>query len=285
MVRKALALTILLSAGLSAQVPVQDVVDAEMAFARYTAEHGIKEGFLAFLAPDSIVFRPGPVSGREVYSKAPAGPAFLSWYPVAADRAASGELGYTTGPYEYFKSKDEKTAAAWGHYVTLWKKQRDGSWKAALDAGVSHAAPASRPPAIKVGVSAGKAVSFEGDLAARAEKALAGLEKDLNSGYLRKIQAFLAIGARAYRDGEFPAAGRDEAYALIAQARGEWTWSPARITAAASGDFAYVYGTAEFKSEGAGEKLSGAYAYLRIWKKDPGANWAVLLDLATSLQK
>jgi ketosteroid isomerase-like protein len=283
MVRKALVLTILLAAGLPAQAPVQDVVDAELAFARFTAEHGIKEGFLAFLADDSIVFRPGPVSGREVYSKSPASPAYLSWYPVAADRAASGELGYTTGPYEYFKSKNEKTAAACGHYVTLWRKRTDGSWKAELDAGVSHAALPARPPVLQSRISVGPSASSDG--AARAESDLAALEKSLNEGYIGRIGTLLASEARAYRDRRVPAAGRPDAMALIAGVAGTWTFSPARTIAAGSGDFAYVYGTAARLAEGPGGGQPETYAFLRIWKKAPGADWRVLLDLATSLQK
>ena len=283
MVRKAIVLTILFSAGLLAQVPVQDVVDAEMAFARYTGEHGIKDGFLEFLAPDSIVFRPGPVSGREAYAKTPVSPAFLSWYPVAADRAASGELGYTTGPYEYFKLKNDKTPAACGHYVTLWKKQADGSWKAELDAGISHAALPTRPPVLKSGMTAGPAVSSDG--AALAENDVAALEKSLNEGYVRKIGTLLAPEARAYRDELFPAAGRSEALTMIACGAGTWAFVPARTIAAGSGDFAYVYGVAERRKDGPGGEPPQAYAFLRIWKRAPGADWRVILDLATSLQK
>jgi ketosteroid isomerase-like protein len=283
MIRKALLLTILLAAGLQAQAPVQDVIDAELAFARFTGEQGIKEGFLSFLAADSIVFRPGPVSGREVYSRMPASAAYLSWYPVAADRAASGELGYTTGPYEYFNSKSDKTAAACGHYVTLWRKQADGAWRVELDAGVSHAALPVRPPVLRSGATAGPEALSGG--AAVAEKEVAALEKSLNEDYVRKIGALLAPEARAYRGGQVPAVGPSNALALIARGPGRWTFSPARTIAAGSGDFAYVYGTAERRGEGPGAGSPEGYAFLRIWKKAPGTDWRVLLDLAASPQK
>ena len=283
MIRKVMLLAILLAAGLQAQAPVQDVVDAELAFARFTGEHGIKDGFLAFLAVDAIVFRPGPVYGREVYSRMPASAAFLSWYPVAADRAASGELGYTTGPYEYFKSKNDKTAAACGHYVTLWRKEADGAWKAELDAGISHAALPSRPAVLQSAISAGPVAPSDG--ADGAEKDVAALEKSLNEDYFRKIGALLAPEARAYRDEQVPAVGRSNAVALIIRGTGGWTFSPARTIAAGSGDFAYVYGTAERRGESRGVGRPEAFAFLRIWKKAPGADWLVLLDLAASLQK
>ena len=62
----------------------------------------------------------------------------LSWTPVGADISASGDLGYTYGTFEFRSiGKDGKTTVEHGKYTSIWKKQKDGSWKVVLDMGNS----------------------------------------------------------------------------------------------------------------------------------------------------
>ena len=65
----------------------------------------------------------------------------LIWKPVGAD--VSGDLGYTYGTYE-FRSKDKegKLHTEYGKYTSIWKRQKDGSWKVVLDMG--NASPAAK---------------------------------------------------------------------------------------------------------------------------------------------
>jgi ketosteroid isomerase-like protein len=87
-------------------------------------------------------------NGREAISKLFAGFFALqnlkiSWHPDRADVAKSGELGYTSGAYEMsFTDASGKTIPDKGKYVTVWKKQSDGSWKVMLDIFNSDAPPA-----------------------------------------------------------------------------------------------------------------------------------------------
>jgi uncharacterized protein (TIGR02246 family) len=56
--------------------------------------------------------------------------------------ARSGDLAYETGSYSLTMSDARKKASTQaGHYVVVWRKQGDGSWKAVVDA------PISDPPA------------------------------------------------------------------------------------------------------------------------------------------
>src|SRR4051812_3029105 len=48
---------------------VRALVDAERNFSQAGQEKGTRAAFLEFLADDAIVFRPGPVNGKEVWSK------------------------------------------------------------------------------------------------------------------------------------------------------------------------------------------------------------------------
>lgn len=58
----------------------------------------------------------------------------LTWHVDKAGVAASGDLGYTSGSYEMsFQDASGKTVADKGKYLTVWKKQADGSWKVLFD--------------------------------------------------------------------------------------------------------------------------------------------------------
>jgi ketosteroid isomerase-like protein len=58
----------------------------------------------------------------------------LEWRPDQIAVARSGELGYTSGTYTWtFKDASGKPAADKGKYLTVWKRQQDGSWKVLFD--------------------------------------------------------------------------------------------------------------------------------------------------------
>jgi ketosteroid isomerase-like protein len=60
----------------------------------------------------------------------------LTWSPVGADISSAGDLGYTYGTYEFSAiGKDGKSVVEHGKYTSIWKKQKDGGWKVALDMG------------------------------------------------------------------------------------------------------------------------------------------------------
>lgn len=79
------------------------------------------------------------VTGKSAIAKATASafaiPDFkLEWHPDQIAVARSGELGYTSGTYTWtFKDASGKPASDKGKYLTVWKKQGDGSWKVLLD--------------------------------------------------------------------------------------------------------------------------------------------------------
>jgi len=120
------------------------LVQLEADFAKAVAEHG-HAAFVTYFAEDGVELDDGGgISSRDAISKQPPWPegTSLTWTPVKADMAASGDLGYTYGNY-VFKSKDKegKPVTAYGKYMSVWKKQKDGSWKVVVDMGNSSPAP------------------------------------------------------------------------------------------------------------------------------------------------
>lgn len=47
-----------------------------------------------------------------------------------------GDTAYESGKYKYEYTEKGKPGVDEGRYVTIWKKQKDGSWKLAMDMGV-----------------------------------------------------------------------------------------------------------------------------------------------------
>lgn len=96
----------------------------------------IGEAFRAFLAEESTSMPLGRpfVHGRDAIAKSlsngPAGEK-LSWTPMRASVAAGGDLGYTYGTWEYEAGGNVRR----GKYVTIWRRQEDGGWKAVFDGG------------------------------------------------------------------------------------------------------------------------------------------------------
>lgn len=73
------------------------------------------------------------MNGREVWEKRPETGLDLIWEPAFAAITQSADFGYTTGPARWRTSKKEEKFLGYGHFISIWKKQKDGSRKVALD--------------------------------------------------------------------------------------------------------------------------------------------------------
>src|SRR5262245_5642814 len=105
------------------------IVAAERGFAAQVRAEGVREGFLAWLAPTGVVFRPGPVNGLAAYAKQPGGwHGLLAWSPVHAAISADGKLGWSTGPWTWQRDTTQRKPDAHGEYLTVWRKRGDGAW-------------------------------------------------------------------------------------------------------------------------------------------------------------
>lgn len=66
----------------------------------------------------------------------------LKWEPINGEMFASGKMGYTTGKFVMrFKDDDGRMKESTGRYITVWRKQKDGSWKIVTDTGSSDGPP------------------------------------------------------------------------------------------------------------------------------------------------
>ncbi len=133
-----------------AAAPAKDRADTlrqlEAHFMKAAAERG-SQGYLSYYADDAVEVPNGAplIQGKTNIAKTmrflDQKDNHLTWTPVGADISASGDLGYTYGTYEFrSRDKDGKPVVDHGKYTSIWKKQKDGSWKVVLDMG--NASPA-----------------------------------------------------------------------------------------------------------------------------------------------
>jgi ketosteroid isomerase-like protein len=118
----------------------------EAEFMKATGERG-SQGYISYYADDAVEVPNGAplIQGKVNIAKTMG---FLdekdnqlTWTPVGADISASGDLGYTYGTFEFrSKDRDGKPVVDHGKYASIWKKQKDGSWKVVLDMGNTSAA-------------------------------------------------------------------------------------------------------------------------------------------------
>ncbi len=67
----------------------------------------------------------------------------LTWTPTDAMMGPSGDMGYTWGHFEgHSKDANGNPVTTTGRYMTIWRKQPDGTWKVVLDAGANEPAGA-----------------------------------------------------------------------------------------------------------------------------------------------
>jgi ketosteroid isomerase-like protein len=116
----------------------QQMMDADRAFSKLSVEKGMKNAFLEYIDSNGVLLRPNqlPVLGADAIDfliQENDSSYTLQWEPKSGMLAESGELGYTYGLYKL--QPKNKDTAIFGTYVSIWKKQSDGSWKFVLDSG------------------------------------------------------------------------------------------------------------------------------------------------------
>ncbi|MGA7106804.1 MAG: nuclear transport factor 2 family protein [Terracidiphilus sp.] len=121
--------------------------DLEARFAKDVAERG-GAAFADWFAEDGVALGNGtaPVVGKVAIAKSAAWSPReyqLTWTPTDGTMGPSGDMGYTWGHFEgHSKDANGNPVTTSGRYITIWRKQADGSWKVVLDAGANEPADA-----------------------------------------------------------------------------------------------------------------------------------------------
>lgn len=118
----------------------KEIYQTEKAFEKMCADKGVAEAFAAFAADSAVIKRGNDslISGREAirnyYNSPVYKTAVVKWTPDFIDIAKAGDMAYSYGKYNWTLTDSAGEVTNYtGVYMTVWKRQKDGSWKYVWD--------------------------------------------------------------------------------------------------------------------------------------------------------
>jgi ketosteroid isomerase-like protein len=255
-----------------AQTDLENLVNTEKAFAKFTAEKGMKQGFLEYLADDGILFQPTATNGKEYWKVKDNSPALLVWNPTFADISSDGKLGYTTGDWEFRPQGKDDKPNGFGQYLTLWQKQINGNFKVILDIGISHNKSQTVETNLlsPIETPTNKLLKFFEFL----EQSRVFDRSNPATTYNKLYKNNLADDVRILREGKLPIIGKKLADKELKNAAKEISLQP-KFTFDIK-NLAYTYGKYE------SDKEKGSF--VEIWKFRNG-KWQIVLDIYAPIPK
>lgn len=114
----------------------QELIEADKTMSDLASTAGFNSSILTYADSNIIKLNDGqfPIIGKTAFTASfnkDKDVKTISWSPVNAEVASSGDLGYSWGNWKFIA----KDTVYYGNYFTVWKKQADGNWKVALDGG------------------------------------------------------------------------------------------------------------------------------------------------------
>lgn len=268
-----------MSCGQNSQPEPMSLVEMEREFGAVVARIGMPAGFSQFAADSGVVFVPKVANVKQFYKDQPADTSLLSWQPIYAEMASSGDLGWTTGPWQYRPDSTAKAASNFGHYITIWKMQPEGSWKFVADIGNYHGAPKSSPDSLRTKMlSPGEKLTTITN-----EQALASLratERGFSSvsvsGGAKHAYAELAADDLRYcRNGRTPVQGLPLILEDLGGIEGALSWQPNHVEVSDAGDLGFSYGVSKLVES----DTTSNFSFLHVWRKDDKGLWQLALDI------
>lgn len=112
------------------------IIKTEKDFEKLIAEKGLAEGFYQFADSNAVIKREndtliiGKINIKNYYLNSKHKNATITWSPDAVIISDAGDMASTYGKYVWtIKDLNGKEQISKGVFHTVWKKQKDGSWK------------------------------------------------------------------------------------------------------------------------------------------------------------
>jgi len=254
---------------------IYNMVKHEYAFAEKAKAGATRDAFLSFVDDEGIIFRPHPVNGKTFLEKSKPNNGWLIWYPERAGISSSGDIGYTTGPASFRKEKGDSADIWFGNFCTVWRKQKDNSWKFLIDFGISNTKPSSiaNPLTINKETSA-----VAKDLNPLGNKFLmAKFEEKFDlSVQEQRIKSYFS-GSRLLVEGNQPIDGEKNISDYFSKnVSGNAKYSLLDGALSSANDFMYSYGIVKFKDAVSTTEIENYY--LRVWQKQ-NDDWKIMIEV------
>ena len=268
-----------------ASAALDSMAATERAFAATSLKEGIRASFMKFFADSALAFSPEPYVFKEAAAKRPppANPLArtLRWEPVAGDVSISGDMGYLMGPSTLTDNSQPKATPYYGFYLSVWKKQDDGTWKVIIDIGTqvteeitrffgTKFTPLGRGGYVTISQKADPGAARNGLLGMDRSFSRTAAAKNLRSAYTEVLDD----SATAIRETVGPIVGKDSIIAFVTRDRKHLLLDPINAGVSRAGDLGYTYGS--YKVSADSTKPSGYY--VRVWKKTSGSAWKLVVD-------
>jgi ketosteroid isomerase-like protein len=260
---------------------LQQMADAERAFAKRAQEVTVREAFIEFFADESVAFEPDPTPAREGLRKQtrpqPAGFQLL-WEPRFGDIAASGDLGYLTGPSETIVPGQP---TRYGNYFSVWKRQADGQFRVILDVGGAAPQKPSYAPGFTRAPSSG---AWKGtEPRAASEASLLAADQAFSAAVATKgpgiaYESVMHPEARFQRMGFQPMTTRSAAVEWLKTHVKAWSTEPMKVETAAAGDLGYTWGKYNVTPT---DRAAHAGYYVRVWARKADGAWQLVAEVIT----
>jgi ketosteroid isomerase-like protein len=251
----------------------RQLAHTEQAFSADAEARGITASFREYFDDEAVMFEPEPVNAKSALEAETETPGMLVWSPILAEVSASLDFGYTTGPSEYRRSKESADTPYCVHFVSVWKKNREGRWKVILDIGSGCDKNDVKTEGLRFIQMTTKDSMTAGSLESHRSSMLAA-DRDYSAvaevkGSAAAVKQFGSEKVRTYRRGKSPSEGRESGSALLESEKlFQFRFVSGKISSA--GDLGYTYGTAITAS-------MDTCNYVRIWRREK--EWKVAVDV------
>jgi len=255
------------------------MVAAERAFAARALIIGWKAAFLEYFADTAVGFDSGTVGlAHDQVSANPDPPKDhrLIWEPRYGDVAASGEIGYLTGPVRSILPSRDNGRPRHSTYFSIWKRERDGRFKVVMDVGVNTPSAVPFAAGFTRAASANRFTGDYDDTTPPLSAADGVLNSALRSGQVAAYRGRLASGARFHRQNILPVVGDRNVMRWLATRPAYRDADSRYAEAARSGDLGYTWGTYAI---GPRQKPTGQGFYVRAWERERNGQWKIAMDI------
>ena len=256
-----------------------EMVQTEQRFAGRALVVGWKQAFLEYFADNAVGFDGEQIApAKDLFRQAPDPPKDrkLIWEPRYGDIAASGDLGYLTGPVRRIVPGQNHGRPFHSLYASVWKRQPDGSFKVVMDMGVPTPGPVMFAPGFTRAARTDLYTRQTTPEAARRslKDTDAALTNAARSGQAEAYRGHLAADARFHRPDVMPVVGMEPVLAWLAAQPPYASGESKFAETSAAGDLGYTYGTYALKGDQAARGF-----YVRVWTRTGDGVWRVALDV------
>lgn len=268
---------------------LNSLIKNEYAFSERAGEVGTRQSFLDFIADDGILFRPTPVNGKQYLTennKPSSG--VLSWYPSRAIVSRDGDLGFTSGPWEWKRDKNDSAAVAFGNFCTVWQRQSNGAWKFVIDFGNSNDKPISKESPLKYEDENANAVHglIKGLRRTKPDELIL-LDKKFSEmaskiGAANTYEKFTNAVSEILRNESYPIVGKSSISGYINSEKKHYSFKPAGGKISSSKDLGFTYGELTVSNDA--DNSSGDYHYMRVWEKEKN-RWIIVTEVLDKIKK